>query len=367
MQGPFFLESEVSTLSVTTRFGYLKEKGVALVGERTVRDLKAHEVLVRLQGCNICTTDYQQWMGLREHQGYPMAGGHESCGIVAEVGPEVHSVKPGDYVAVGYDTSCGYCEPCRTGNDYECENAKPDPALSEDGYWGYFGFGEYAIQGERSLFKMDKSLSSAEAGFLEPVATVVSGIKQLRVKPLETVCVVGAGTMGMLNAQVARAFGARVIISEGMPKKLEAARELGFEAIDFTQEDVVARVKEFTNGRGVDCVILAVLNEFVLKQAFDLIKANKGRILVFAAGYPAPKLELDANMIHYRRCEIIGTYCGEMEDFADAAELLNSRAIDVRPLCEPRQYSIDEIQEAFEAAATPGMFRVHVKTGNDVA
>lgn len=353
-------------MSIITKFGYLKEKGVALVGERVVRSPEGHEVLIKLQGCNICTTDYQQWLGLREHQGYPMAGGHESCGIVSAVGAEVKSVNPGDYVAIGYDTSCGYCEPCRTGNDYECEHAKPDPALSEDGYLGYFGFGEYAIQGERALFKMDRSLSSAEASFLEPTATVVSGIKQLRVKPMETVCVVGAGTMGMLNAQVARAFGARVIISEGMPKKLEAAKALGFEAVDFSKEDVVERVKEFSDGKGADCVILAVLNDHVLKQSLDLIKDNRGRILVFAAGYPVPTFAFDANMIHYRRCEIIGTYCGVMEDFSDAAKLLNTHAIDVRPLCEPQQYSIDEIQEAFAAAATPGMFRVHVKTGNEV-
>ena len=117
----------------------------------------------------------------------------------------------------------------------------------------------------------------------------------------------------------------------------------------------------------VASLFLCLSHGLTAQTVVDLIKANRGRILVFAAGYPAPKLELDANMIHYRRCEIIGTYCGVMEDFADAARLLNSHAIDVKPLCEPRQYSIDEIQDAFAAAATPGMFRVHVKTGHEVA
>ena len=72
------------------------------------------QILVKLETCNLCTTDYQQWMGLREHQGYPYAGGHENTGIVVEVGKNVVDIQVGDRVSFGYDF-CGQCDPCRRG------------------------------------------------------------------------------------------------------------------------------------------------------------------------------------------------------------------------------------------------------------
>ena len=110
-----------------------------------------------------------------------------------------------------------------------------------------------------------------------------------------------------------------------------------------------------------DTVILAGSNKVVIDQSFQLIKEIGGRVLFFAAGYPAPETTLNANMIHYRRIELIGTMGGNAEDFATAAMLLNTRAIDVRPMCEPETFQLDQIQEAFEAASTPGMYRVHVE------
>ena len=355
-------EGEIRVKIKTTKFGYLEKAHVAKVGERQLPEqLDEHEVLVHMQGQNLCTTDYQQWMGLREHQGYPMAGGHEGAGVVVEVGSAVHSVKPGDFVAMAHDNFCGECEECRVGHTENCLNPRPKDWRTEDGYvGGMFGFAQYKVVRERVLYKMNPELTPAEAGFLEPVATVVSGMRQLRVQPHETVVVVGAGTMGLANAQVAKAFGARVIVSELMENKIEAARKAGLEVIDSGKEDVVARVKELTDGKGADAVILAVSNKVVLDQAFDLIKELRGRILIFAAGYPAPQTTLDANPIHYRRIEIIGTFGANTCDFQEAANLLNSRAVDVRPMCEPKQYDLSEIQQAYEAASTPGMYRVHV-------
>ncbi len=354
-------EGEIILKIKSTRFGYLAKAHDAEVGERQLQEtLGDNEVLVHMQGQNLCTTDYQQWMGLREHQGYPMAGGHEGAGVVVEVGPNVKTVKPGDFIAMAHNESCGVCPQCRIGNDMDCENPRGLSAVSEDGYHGEFGFAQYKVVPERTLFRMNPDLTPAEAGFLEPVSTVVKGIKKLRLQPHETVVVVGAGTMGLVNAQVAKSYGARVIVSELMENKLETARKSGFETIDSGKEDVVERVKELTDGKMADCVILAVANKIVLDQSVDLIKHLDGRILVFAAGYPAPHTDLDSNLIHYRRIEIIGTFGSNMVDYADAAMLLNTRAIDVRPMCEPKQFDLDHIQDAFAAASTPGMYRVHV-------
>ena len=92
-----------------------------------------------------------------------------------------------------------------------------------------------------------------------------------------------------------------------------------------------------------------------------ILKSLDGRVLIFAAGYPAPKTELDSNLIHYRRIEIIGTYNCGLKEFEIAAQLLNTGAVDVKPMCEPETFPLDRIQDAFAAAATPGKFRVHVE------
>lgn len=341
------------------RFGCLTEKGHAEVRERPIRALGPHDVLIRQLTCNICTTDYQQWMGLREHQGYPMAGGHEGAGLVSEVGDAVHTVAPGDLVAINSYLGCGYCEACKLGEVSRCPDAPP--YLTPDGYRGEFGFSTHSIWDEGVLLKMNADLDPACAGFLEPLSTVVKGHKKLRLAPFETVLVIGAGTMGLLNALAARARGARVLITELMDKKLDAARAAGLEVIDAGKEDPVARVMELTGGVGADCAIVAVGNTKANTQAIDSVKKIDGRILLFAAGYPVPQIEIDSNIVHYRRLELIGTYGADNADFMDAARMLNAGLLDVSGLIEPKRYPLTQIQDAFAAASTPGMYRVCVE------
>lgn len=341
------------------KFAVLTEKGHAEVRERTLPEVGRNQVLVKQLACNICTTDYGQWLGLREHQGYPMAGGHEGSGVVEAVGEGVKDYSVGDFVAIGYD-GCGECISCRQGDVLHCKDAASLKARTEDGYLGAFGFANYFVRNTRSLIKMNPELDPSEAAFLEPLATVVKGLKKLRVKPLETIVVIGGGTMGLLNAQTAKALGAKVIVSEIMKKKINAAREMGLEVIDAGECDPVEKVKELTLGEGVDAVIVAVGAEIANKQALEMVKQMDGRILFFAAGYPAPSLEVDSNILHYRRLELIGTYAADTIDFFTAGKMLNSGAVNVSKLVEPVKFKLDDVQEAFQAAATPGMYRVSV-------
>lgn len=340
------------------KFAYLKEKGCALTGVRKIPDMGPDDVLVKQLVCNICTTDYGQWLGLREHQGYPMAGGHEGSGVVEAVGSDVKDLKPGDHVAVAYN-SCGKCEACRRGHEGQCTSADYKN-LTEDGYRGNFGFADYNVRSARNLVKMNPELPPSEAAFLEPLATVCKGISKLRLEPQETVVVIGAGTMGLVNAQAAKAKNCRVIVTELMEKKLQAARDMGFEVIDVSKEDPVEKVQELTDQKGADAVIVAVGNTKANTQAAELVKELDGRILMFAAGYPAPEIELDSNVIHYRRMELIGTFGADMKDFFKAAELLNTGAVDVSKLVEPEKFLLDDIQKAYEHASVPGMYRVSV-------
>ena len=339
-------------------FAVLTEKGHAEIRERPLPAMGPEDVLVKQLACNICTSDYGQWMGLREHQGYPMAGGHECAGIVLDVGAEVKDLKPGDHVSVAYD-SCGKCDACRHGQESLCSGA--DYLLPDaDGYRGKFGFADYAVRAARTLVKMNPQLDPSEAAFLEPLATVCKGLSKIRLAPLETVVVIGAGTMGLLNALAAKAFGCRVMVTEMLEKKLKAAAAMGLETIDISAGDPVQAVKERTGGKGADAVVVAVGNTKANAQALEMLKKKDGRVLLFAAGYPVPEIPVDSNTVHYRRLELVGTYGADMKDFFQAAELLNSGAVNVSKLIEPQKFPLKQMQDAYAAASVPGMYRVSV-------
>lgn len=344
----------------TRKFAVLKKAKNAEIHEGHLPEVGENQVLVKQKSCNICTTDYGQWLGLREHQPYPMAGGHEGAGTIVKKGNQVRdTLKIGDHVAVNYDY-CGECDSCRLGSTSECKVvANSMTSANEEGYYGAYGFATYSVRDANTLIKMNSNLSSSEAGFLEPLATVVKGIRKLRLSPMERVVVIGAGTMGLLNAKAAQAYGAEVIVTELMDKKIKTAKSMGLDVIDANKYDPVKVVKEKTNGKGGDVVILAVGATAANDQALEMVKKLNGRVLLFAAGYPAPALNVDSNVIHYRKMELIGTYGADIQDFSKSAELLNQGQVDVSHLIET-SFPLDEVQKAYEVASTPGNYRVSV-------
>ncbi|MDL2220592.1 zinc-binding dehydrogenase [Eubacteriales bacterium OttesenSCG-928-N14] len=341
-------------------FGAIMEKHRAEIHSATLPPLKEDELLLKMETCNICTTDYQQWQGLRDHYGFPMAGGHEYCGIIVEKGERVNErFQLGDRVSSGC-RGCGYCDACRLGNQSECKNPPSGVEYAAD-FLGGKGFANYKIIKQSNAFRLTKNIPAAEASFLEPVATVVQGIRHARIAPTETVVVIGAGTMGLVNAQVARAFGARVIITDISKKKVERANQMGIATvINAADDDPVATVKDLTGGQGADVVIAAVGSTLAYQQAMEMLTHFRGRFLIFPAGYPKPELHIDPNEMHYRKTEIIGSYEANEDDYVLAARLLNYGMIDMQYSLEGKVFPLREINAAFEAAATPDTYRITV-------
>lgn len=126
------------------------------------------------------------------------------------------------------------------------------------------------------------------------------------------------------------------------------------ELIDAGNEDPVEQVRKRTNGNGADIVIIAVGTSSANEQALEMIKNDEGKILLFAAGYPAPELNIDSNTIHYKQCELIGTYGSNLDDFNNAAKMLSEHRINVSPLIEEK-IPLTRIQEAFEKQVHVGI------------
>jgi len=341
-------------------FAAIMSKQVAEVHTTPMPDLGPDEILLEMRKINICTTDYQHWMGLRDHQGFPMAGGHEYAGIIVAKAANV-----ADHFAIGKQVaatgvSCGICQACRQGLTSDCAS-RGGRRNNPDGFLGSKKFANYAILNQRGAALISNDIPAEQAAFLEPVATVVQCVKKSRIHPMEDVVIVGAGTMGLVNAQVAKAWGARVIISDIDPKKIARAQEMGIaDVVDAKNNDPVKSVMDLTDGKGADCVIAAVGSTIAYKQGYDMLKRLRGRLILFPAGYPAPSLSIDPNEIHYRKIEIIGTYGANMADFEDAATLLSKKLINMSYSLEGKEFALRDIQQAYEAAATPGTYRITV-------
>jgi len=253
------------------------------------------------------------------------------------------------------------CESCKSGkNSSYCQNSPiKDFKCDEYGLYGLYACSEYQLVDAKHVYKLKPGTAFETAAFCEPVSTVIHGLNRLRVKPGERVLVIGAGMMGLINAEVARFFGADVIISELSDKKLEMAAAMGFsKLIDVRTDDINVRVSELTDGHPVDAIIIAVGVTAAYKQAFEVAQMGC-RLLIFAGGYPPPSWDTDPNRVHYQMTEIIGTYGCSPADFQRAADLLGEKKINLDKLIEGR-YPLDNVQKAFEKAASGDAYRYAV-------
>lgn len=341
----------------TAKTAVLRGKGQLAMEERALPELNADSVLVKIKACNICTSEYGVYNGSRTRP-YPLVFGHEWAGEVLAVGADVDDLQVGDQVACGYEFDPASPESLE-GRTGECRRIKTANDLNPDGYYGNAGFAEYAVKSKVGLYRIEKGIDPSIGGLLEPIASVLFGLRKLRVKHGETVVVIGAGTMGLLNGLLAREYGARVIISELIPKKLETARASGLEVIDAGSADPVGEVKRLTGGKGADAVILAVGAQPATDQSFEMLKPKRGRVLLFAASYPSPKINLDVNTLHYRKIDIVGTFGADHVDFQAAAGIINQKTINFSPVIESR-YPFAQMEEAMKAACIPGAYRVSV-------
>ncbi len=346
-------------LPKTRRMGVIVEPKVAEVHEEPIGEMGPDDVFVKMLTCNICTTDYQQWDGKRNHMGFPMAAGHEWCGEVIAVGDNVSVYKVGDYVGP-CGGRCGHCIPCRMGQPTGC-TAPHGPHPIINGYRGGRGFSNFSIRNQDELVKMNKLIPAHLCSFLEPLSAAINGMRKLRAQPGENIVVVGAGTMGMMNALAAHAYGARVIITELSDKKLARARDLGWaDVIDSRECDPVEKVFELTDGVGADAVTVCVGLTAAYNQAYKMLKQSDGRFLLFSAGHPKPEMDMDPNEVHYRRSEIIGTIGADVQDVALAAKLINAKLVDAAFGWEGVTYGLKDLQEAYKHATKPDMYRVTV-------
>ncbi|MBW3623893.1 MAG: alcohol dehydrogenase catalytic domain-containing protein [Armatimonadetes bacterium] len=242
------------------------------IGEWQDRTPGPGEVRVSVGATGICAGDMYIYLGRNPYAKYPVIGGHEIAGVVVEVGEGVTGFEPGMRVVVEPFIGCGSCYPCRVNKPNCCAN------LYIIGIHGPGGFAESVTAPAANIHVIPENLSMSDASFAEPVAIGVQACRRGNVSEGEDVLILGCGPIGLALIEVAKARGANVLASDIYESRLEFAAHLGAEPLP-SDENLLSRVMERTNGEGMPVVIEATGNVKAMESTVDLVAAG-GRIVI---------------------------------------------------------------------------------------
>ncbi len=333
--------------------------GVEKIGIQEVDWIKPAPgyIVLDTKQTGICGSDLHSYFG-EWPQSDTLAAGHETCGVVTELGEGVTKFKVGDKATAECFSHCGKCVFCRKGYYNHCKTRK---WISHEAHGG---FAEYTILHESGLFKLPDRMSFEDGTLVEPLAVSHRAVARGNVNARSTVAIIGGGTIGQLCLADAVAVGAKeTLITIKYERQAQLAKELGADHIvDVRETDVAKYVNDITGGLGMDAVIETVGGGQNFDAAMAMVRPCGFVVLV--AGYFKP-LEVNLARVVWSEATVTGSSCygysGMETDFEAAIELIDSGKVDAKKLVTHR-FPLMDIAEAFKIAADKqsGSIKVHV-------
>ncbi|MBI2867437.1 MAG: alcohol dehydrogenase catalytic domain-containing protein [Chloroflexi bacterium] len=241
------------------------------------------EVLIRSRACGICGGDLHLYQGsefvsrIAAQGKLPIVIGHEFGGEIVEVGEYVQGFKVGERVAVEPTPGCGHCAQCLKGRPNICKN------FFVIGMTQHGGMAEFVRAPVHAVYKVPDTIPDLHLPLLETLGVAVHSLERSPIVAGDAVAVIGAGSIGLLMAQMLKAAGARPLIVTGTSRsqrRLKLAKEMGADVvIAVDKEDVVAKVNEVTDGEGVDVAFEIAGPSSALDQATKISRRG-GKIVV---------------------------------------------------------------------------------------
>jgi threonine dehydrogenase-like Zn-dependent dehydrogenase len=260
------------------------------------------DVLIKVSTVGICGSDIKILEG-KHHYKENTVLGHEFCGTVTEIGTHVTHFKLGDRVAVDNNIRCGFCSFCRMGLTSQCVEIK----LNAIGVMRNGGYAEYCLVPEKQCYGLSAEIDDILGTQVETLATVVNGMNALLMLPYDYVLVIGFGPIGYLFAQFAKNIAAKVAVTEIDPFRINVARQCGLTVWNPHEDDIVAKITEFTGGRKADIVVEATGN--ALEQALQCVTPG-GKVLPFGMDSSIQATVIPNDITRYAT-KILGLYLGQ--------------------------------------------------------
>lgn len=303
-------------------------------GEITFREIEkpipgADQVLVRIHRIGVCGSDIHVFHGQHPYTAYPIVQGHEVSGIVAEVGNAVDGLAVGTQVTFMPQVTCGECYPCRHGMHHICESLQVMGFQTDGAGQDYF-----AVDADQIL-PLPEDMPLDWAAMIEPISVGVHALERGGGAEGKNVLVLGAGTIGNLTAQVARASGARSIaITDISPYRREKARVCGIEhAFSANDANLSAAILEAFGPNRADLILECVGAQAAIDQAISF--ARKGTPIVIV-GVFGEKPSVDLGLVQDRELSLTGTLMYQKPDYERAIQLVREARMHLAPLITHR-------------------------------
>jgi L-iditol 2-dehydrogenase len=352
MAKPIAVSDSLSKIPATMLAAVYRGKNDVRLETVPVPSIGSGEMLVRVHTCGICGTDLKK-ISTGSHSA-PRIFGHETSGVVVATGNEVTRFQPGDRVMVFHHIPCRNCYYCRHRTFAQCETYKKVGCTagfepSGGGFAEYVRVMDWIVR--EGTVRIPDGVSFEQACFVEPVNTCMKGVVSLALQPDETVLVIGQGPIGLILSVLAKRTGARVITSDLYPQRLTISESFGLDVtIDASRTDVTLRVREMTDGRGADAVILAVGGNGLIRPAMDATRPG-GRVLLFAQTVHGEAV-VDPAAICVDEKTLLGSYSASVELQEESARFVMNREMELERLISHR-FPLSGALEALELAAHP--------------
>lgn len=336
------MTEETKTLTMMAVIKDRPEEGFTVVKKTLSTDLAPHEVLVKVMSASFCGTDYHIYKydaWAQNRLKLPLTVGHEFSGKIIKIGSDVTKVKVGDNVSAETHIICGKCEFCLRGEGHICENTKII-GVDIDGC-----FANYLKMPEDNCFINSPDVNPLYLSVQEPLGNAVHTVTQFDVNN-KTVAIVGCGPIGLLGIDVARAYGASKIVAiEVNEYRRNLAKELGADVIiNPMTDDVIARVRKATDGKGIDVVCEFSGNKSAIEQAFKYIKAG-GKMSML--GLPSKNIEINlADDVVFKGITIYGVVGRKIYGtWHQVKDLMDRNALHLDKIIT-HQFPLSQINEA---------------------
>jgi len=315
------------------------------VEEYPLPEIGAGDILIKVMACGICGSDIMEWYRIKRA---PLVLGHELTGEVVAAGSEVTNFKEGDRVFSTHHVPCDECHYCITEHETACQVFQNENNFEPGGFSEYLRVRGRSI--ETGTFILPEEISYEEGSFIEPLGTAVRALRSIAITPGESLLILGSGIAGLLMIQLARKLGAgRIIATDIIENRLEAAKKFGAANIINADEDVPLFVQKINGGRLADKVIICAGSMTACRQALDSVDRG-GTVLFFAVPKPGEEIGVDFNTYWRNDIAFKTCYGAAPRDNLQAMELIRTGNIDVSQMITHR-FDLEDIGKGFKEAS----------------
>ena len=329
--------------AMTGRGGFYIGDGQVQIGESSPRPPAAGEIQIKVSHVGICGTDLHVLHGTMDHRvTFPQLIGHEMSGVVTELGAGVDALEPGEKVVVRPLISCNECPACRAGHQHICQR------LSFLGIDAPGALQDHWTVPVDIVHQVPSHVPLQTAALVEPLAVACHDVRRAALASGESVVVFGAGPIGLLIGMLARHKGARVLVTDLNPTRLQLAIELGLEAV--APGEVGAAVEALTGDTGVDVVFEVSGSAEAIASATDFLR-TRGRLVV--VGIHSEPHPVDLFRVFWRELHLLGARVYEPEDFDEAIALTAEDALPLDRLITS-VVPLEQLADAFDELQSGG-------------